>query len=163
MILWEIFKALENCAGLDSGTECVYNIFKREHRKGRRIGMDGQVKDFLDTHPEAAEIFKLADMMQESGFDFYFSFDDDYPLLGDDGFDEEHEYMIETQTGELVGSRAPITIFLNRDGEPKDGLELLDMRPARGIQNASDSDGEFHTGLTADEAMEIIEKFFEEA
>lgn len=31
MILWEIYNALDNIhAGLDSGTECVYNIFKRE-------------------------------------------------------------------------------------------------------------------------------------
>ena len=49
MILWEIFKALDNIhAGLDSGTECVYNIFirekqhhKEENEHGTRSSISG--------------------------------------------------------------------------------------------------------------------------
>lgn len=103
------------------------------------------------------EIFKLAQLMKEAGFNYYFNYDDD-SKAGDEVFDEEYEYMIETQTGELIGSRTPITVF-----QRNDGLELLDMRPARGKEFPADGDGELHSGLTAEEAMDIIEKFFETA
>ena len=111
-------------------------------------------------HPEAVEIFKLERLMRDAGFDFYFNVQDE----SEDIFDDEYEYMIETQTGELIGEcRAPITVFLNRDGEGFNGLELLDMRPARGTDYPTDDDGELHTELSAEQAMEIIEEFFKTA
>ena len=149
MILYEICKAIEkHCAGLASGTDCVYNILKeKQHKEGE--GM-------TDKNKEAAEIFWLAQLMREAGLNFYFNFEDDRE--SQEIFDEEYEYMIETQTGELIGSRAPITVF-QRD----EGLELLDMRPAMGKRNVCDSDGKLYFGLSAEQAMEIIEEFFKTA
>ena len=133
MILIKIFKAL---AGLDSEMECIYNYFNRERKEEK--GM---------------EIFKLAQLMKEAGFDFYFNYDD----FGD-ALAEDDQYMIETQTGELIGARAPITVF-----QTDNGLEILDMRPARGNEIISDSDGVYHSGLSVEASMVIIEKFFKEA
>ena len=113
--------------------------------------------DFLKTHPEATEIIKLAEILDDGGFGFYFNLEDDIQS-GEDIFDNEYEYMIEMQTGELIGSRAPITVF-----QRSDGLEVLDMRPARGKEFPADSEGELHCGLSAAQAMEIIEKFFKTA
>ena len=107
-------------------------------------------------HPEAQEIFKLAQLMNDAGFNFWFNVQDDCKS-GENIFDDEYEYTIETQTGELIGGRAPITVFL-RSG--KEGLELLDMCPALNKVNPSDEDGVLYSGLLAEQAMEIIEKFF---
>lgn len=115
--------------------------------------MNEQNKKFLESHPEATGIFKLAQLMQEAGFDYWFNYEDDCDT--EDIFDEEYEYTIEIQTGELIGSRAPITVF-----QREYGLELLDMRPARENDFPADSDGELHSGLTAEQAMEIIEQIF---
>lgn len=113
--------------------------------------------DFLKTHPEATEIFKLEQILEDGGFGFWFSFDDDIQS-GEEIFDDEYVYIIEIQTGELIGSRAPITVF-----QRSDGLEVLDMQPARGKEFPADCDGELHCGLLAEQAMEIIEKFFKAA
>ena len=115
--------------------------------------MDERKTKFLAAHPEATEIFKLDQLMQEAGINHWFSYDD-YSGADDDFFNEDYEYTIEIQTGELIGSMALITVF-----QRKDGLELLDMRPAAGKEFPTDSDGERHVGLCADEAMEIIEGF----
>lgn len=117
-----------------------------------------QRDNFLKAHPEATEIFSLEKLMQEAGFNYWFNYNDDCGM-DDDFFDEEYEYLIETQTGELIGLRAVITVFQRDNGL----LELLDMRPARGKESPSDSDGELHTGLSASDAMEIIEEFFKTA
>lgn len=102
----------------------------------------------------AKEIFTLAQILTEEGYDFWFNAQDDYDENIDD---EEYEFILETQTGELIGSRAPITVSFSRN---MDGLQLLDMRPARGKENPEDADGVLHTNLTAEQALEIIKEFF---
>lgn len=101
------------------------------------------------------EIFRLAQFMTEDGYDFWFNATDDHEEVVSD---EDYEYTMETQTGELIGSRAPITVSFRRD---MGGLQLLDMRPARGKEDPSDEDGVLHTNLTAEQAFKIIKEFFE--
>ena len=159
MILWRIFQALCNyCAGLDSEMEYVYNLFKRElHKEECGMKFSEEMLAVCRKHPEAQEIFKLAQLMSDAGFNFWFNVQDDCKS-GEDIFDDEYEYVIEVQTGVLIGSRAPITVF-----QREDGLKLLDMRPAREQDIVSDSNGELYSGLSAEQTMEIIEKFFETA
>ena len=116
-------------------------------------------------HPEAEEIFKLAQLLTDAGYDFWFNVQDDYSqYTSADVFGEDYEYIIETQTGELIsGCRAPITVFWNRYGEGGEGLELLDMRPAREMFYPEEDAGELHTGLSAQQAMEIIEELYKTA
>ena len=108
-----------------------------------------------ETTMKTQEIFELAQILTEEGYDFWFNAQDDYDENIDD---EEYEFVLETQTGELIGSRAAITVSFRRD---MDGLQLLDMRPARGKVDPEDADGVLHTGLTAKQALEIIIEFFE--
>lgn len=102
----------------------------------------------------AQEIWRLAQYLTEDGYDFWFNAQDDH----DEVVDEDYEYVLETQTGELIGTRSPITVSFRRG---MDGLQLLDMRPARGKEDPADEDGVLHTNLTAEQALEIIEEFFE--
>lgn len=104
---------------------------------------------------EAQEIFRLAQYLTEDGYDFWFNAQDDHDEVVSD---EDYEYILETQTGELIGTRSPMTVFFRRD---MDGLQLLDMRPARGKAAPADEDGELHTNLTAEQALKIIKEFFE--
>lgn len=147
-------------AGIDSGKNRDYNILKEKDYKGRANNMAMSKEDavFLEKHPEATEIFKLAQLMKEAGFDYWFSYDDDCGT--EEIFDEEYEYTIETQTGELIGIFAPITV---RQVSYLKGLKLLDMRPARGLEFPADYNGEFRGELTAEQAMEIITEFYKEA
>lgn len=161
MILWKIFKALCNyCAGVDSDMEYVYNLFNNEqHKEECNMGFSEEMLAVCRKHPEAQEIFKLAQLMSDAGYNFWFNVQDDC-RSGENIFDDEYEYVIEIQTGTLIGSRAPITVFFNRNGEGGGSLEVLDMRPAVTKVNPSDEDGDIHSGLSAEQAMEIIEKFF---
>ena len=132
------------------------------------MARDTEPLDYMEVcqdHPEAEEIFKLAQLLTDAGYDFWFNVQDDYKQYAStDVFGEDYEYVIETQTGELIsGCRAPITVFWNRYGEGGDGLELLDMRPAREEFFPEEDAGELHTGLSAQQAMEIIEEFYKSA
>lgn len=130
--------------------------------------MEKEDMEVCRNHPEAQEIFKLAQLMTEAGYDFWSAVYCGSNLIGEDILDpdfedisdEELEYILETQTGELIGDEmAPITVFL---GGGRDGMTLLDMRPARGKACPTEADGELHKNLTAEQAMEIIKEFFEE-
>lgn len=109
----------------------------------------------METKEYLNAVEQLALMMGAAGYYFWISSDDD---SGEEVSDEDYEFVLETQTGELIGSRAPITVSFRRDMR---GLHLLDMRPARGKEDPSDEDGVLYINLTAEQAFKIIKEFFE--
>lgn len=116
-------------------------------------------------HPEREQIFTLEKMLSEAGFPYYFNFRDDLrptPLgqLSADDIDwDEYNFLIEV--GRLAGyDLAEISVTFST-GNNKKLLELLDMRPAKDKPDAKAEDGELSVDLTAEQCMEIIEKFFE--
>ena len=118
-------------------------------------------------HPEKQEIFKLENLLLEAGFPYFFNFWEDLrPVFGEPEGDTEsidwNTYGFLIEVGRPAGSNvAMISVCFNTEGDPT-LLELLDMRPAEGKANPTASDGKLLTGLTAEQAMEIIKKFFDE-
>lgn len=120
-------------------------------------------------HQEKQEIFYLEKMLIEAGYPYFFNFWEDLrPVLGGepDGDPESIDwdnYKFLIEVGRPAGyGYAQISVCFNTKGDPK-LLELLDMRPAEGKQNPTADDGELHCGIKAEEAMEIIERYFETA
>ena len=119
-------------------------------------------------HPEKSEIFWLEQMLIEAGYPYFFNFWEDLrpTSFEQDGGNPEKDidwntYKFLIEVGEPAGhGLSQISVCLNTEGDSK-LLELLDMRPAEGKENVTATDGELHSGITAEEAMEIIKKFFE--
>ena len=118
-------------------------------------------------HPEKQQIFYLEKMLDEAGYPYFFNFREDMqPAFGGeaDGDPESIEwdsYNFLIEVGQLAGyDLAQLSICFNRNGDGR-LLELLDMRPAENRKNPTAKDGELYTSMTAEECMEIIEKFFE--
>lgn len=125
--------------------------------------------EVCQSHQEKAEIFWLEQMLIKAGFPYSFNFWEDLkPVFGgDNGADSEsidwdtYKFLIEV--GHPAGAGlSQISVCFNTDGDSK-LLEILDMRPAEGKENPTSDDGELYSGLSAEQAMEIIEKFFETA
>ena len=72
---------------------------------------------------------------------------------------EEYNFLIEV--GRLAGYNLAELSITFSTGKDKTKLEVLDMRGAKDNPEAKAEDGELTVDLTAEEAMEIIEKFFE--
>lgn len=170
MILWEIFKAV-SCAGLVSGMDCVYNIFEgKQHYKEGVIMKELAEQRFevCRNHPEKEAIFYLEKMLIEAGYPYYFNFWEDLrgrfggPDRDPESIDwNEYRFMIEIGAPTTCGV-AEISVCFNTKGDPK-LLELLDLRSEVDNIFATAEDGELHCGLTAEAAMEIIEKYFKTA
>lgn len=119
-------------------------------------------------HTEKQELFLLEKMLIETEYPYYFNFWEDLrPVFGEPEGDPEsidwNTYNFLIEVGRPAGyGYSQISVCFNTKGDPK-LLELLDMRPAEGKQNPTADDGTLHCGLTAKEAMEIIENFFKTA
>lgn len=119
-----------------------------------------------EKHPEKEQIFCLVEMLTEKGYPFYFNLYEDlkptpFNQEGDPETDidwEQYQFLVEV--GEAVApGLSEISVCFNQEGNEK-LLELLDMRTAVEKENPTAMDGELYRDLKAEEAMEIIEKFF---
>lgn len=116
-------------------------------------------------HPEKEAIFYLEKMLIEAGYPYYFNFWEDLRgRFGEPDKDPEsidwNEYNFLIEIGRPAGCGvSEISVCFNTKGD-KALLELLDMRKVIDDIYANAEDGELHCGLTAEAAMEIIEKYF---
>ena len=121
-------------------------------------------------HLERQEIFYLEKMLIEAGYPYFFNFWEDLKPtpFNQDGGDPEKDidwntYNFLIEVGRPAGyGLSAISVSFNTKGDNK-LLELLDMRNAMDKENPTAEDGELLCGLKAEEAMEIIEKYFEAA
>lgn len=125
--------------------------------------------EVCQNHPEKAEIFWLEQMLMKEGYPYFFNFWEELrpTPFNQDGGDPEsidwNNYNFLIEVGHPAGEAlASISVCFNTKGDPK-LLELLDMRLAAGKENPTASDGELYCGLSAESAMEIIEKYFKTA
>lgn len=118
-------------------------------------------------HPEKQEIFKLEKLLLEAGHPYYFNFWDALrptPFEPDGGDPEtdidwdNFNFLIEVGPP-VAPCLSEISVCFNTKGDPK-LLELLDMRAAGKKENATADDGTLICGLLAEQAKEIIEKYF---
>ena len=168
MILWEIFKALDsNCAGLDSGTDCVYNIIQKKNNVRRTTNMEREIvfperMKVCQNHPEKAEIFWLEQMLIKAGHPYHFNFWEDLrptPFNHDGGDPEKdidwdgYDFMIEI---ERIVDDELTRIDIRFSPDNKERLCISQPIPAEDCVRA-------YLGLSAEEVMEIIEKIFQGA
>lgn len=118
-------------------------------------------------HPEKQQIFYLEKMLDEAGYPYFFNFREDLrPVFGgsEDGDSESIDwdsYKFLIEVGQLAGYElAQISVCFNHEGN-QELLELLDMRAAGDKKNPTAEDGELHINMTAEDCMEIIERFFD--
>ena len=116
-------------------------------------------------HPEREEIFKLEELLINEDMPMFFNLREDLrptpfgEMSADDINWEEYNFLIEV--GRLAGYNLAELSITFSTGKDKTKLEVLDMRGAKDNPEAKAEDGELTVDLTAEEAMEIIEKFFE--
>lgn len=119
-------------------------------------------------HPEKEAIFCLEKMLIEAGHPYFFNFWEDLQgHFGEPDKDPESidwkSYNFLIEIGRPAGyGLSEISVCFNTNGDPE-LLELLDMRVAAGMENPTAADGALYCGLSAEEAMEIIEKYFKTA
>ncbi len=134
---------------------------------------DAEIKDAeirmnaCKNHPEKQQIFYLEKLIGEAGYPYFFNFWEDLrPVFGGekDGDPESidwNSYNFLIELGHPVGfGLAQISVCFNQAGDRK-LLELLDMRKAEGKENPTAKDGELYVDMTAEDCMEIINKFFD--
>lgn len=114
-------------------------------------------------HPDKTEIFWLEQMLIKAGYPYYFNFWEDLrPVFGgeEDGDPESidwNTYKFLIEVGRPAESEvSPISVCFSRQGDQK-LLELLYIGQTAGGEPVEKLD----FGLSAEAAMEIIEKFFE--
>ena len=125
------------------------------------------IMDNCKNHPEKAEIFKLAKLLGGKGYPYFFSFLEELkPTPFNDEGDPEKDIDWDTfrfliQIGHPVGcGLSRISVCFNTEGD-RTLLELLDMTAVENLPFPKAEDGTLTTDLSAEAAMEIIEKFFE--
>lgn len=124
----------------------------------------GDKKEAWIEHPEREQIFILEKLILKTNHPYYFNFRDDLKatpfgeMSADDINWDRYNFLIEV--GEPVGSGLSEISVTFSTGNNKELLELLDMRSAKGKQDIKAEDGELTRDLTAEQCMEIIEKFF---
>lgn len=131
--------------------------------------MHMDIEAICKKHPERREIFKLAELIDNAGRPYFFNFFEDLrPTPFDhDGGDSETDidwsrYKFLIEVGNPVGyGLAQMSVCFNQKGD-KTLLELLDMRRAEKLEKPTAMDGDLTRDLTAEAAMKLIEKFFEE-
>lgn len=121
--------------------------------------------EVCQNHPDKAEIFWLEQMLMKAGYPYYFNFWEDLrPVFGgnEDGDPESIDWNIYNfliEVGRPAESAiCPISVCFSRQGDQK-LLELLYIGPEAGGEPVE----KLHFELSAEAAMEIIEKFFETA
>lgn len=133
--------------------------------------MDDMIESRLEVcagHPKQQNIFFLEKMLLEAGFPYYFNFWEDLrptPFNQEDGEPENdidwdnYHFIIELEYG--AGMPYPLmSIELDSEGL----LVLMDAREAAEAKTAPENLNDvavFYEGLTPEQAMEIIEKFFD--
>lgn len=123
------------------------------------------MKEMRALHPEREEIFKLEELLINEDMPMFFNLREDLrptpfgEMSADDINWEEYNFLIEV--GRLAGYNLAELSITFSTGKDKTKLEVLDMRGAKDNPEAKAEDGELTVDLTAEEAMEIIEKFFE--
>ena len=125
----------------------------------------GNKKEVWAEYPEKEQIFVLEKMIVEAGIPYHFNFREDLrptpfgEMSADDINWDRYNFLIEI--GEPVDNGLSEISVTFSTGNNKELLELLDMRSAKGKQDIKAEDGELTKDLTAEQCMEIIEKFFE--
>lgn len=159
MILWEIFRATDFYAGIDSGVEIVYNIFqeKQHYKEGIIMSELAEARmDVCQNHPERQQLFQLEKMLIEAGYPYYFNFWEDLrptPFNQNGGDPEKdidwnaYNFLIEIGRG-AGDDYAAILVKFSRDN-PK-LLEVFNSRSQERYDN-----------FTSEQAMELIEKYFQ--
>ena len=133
--------------------------------------MDDMIESRLEVcagHPNQQNIFFLEKMLMEAGFPYYFNFWEDLrptPFNQEDREPENdidwdnYHFIIELEHG--AGMLYPLmSIELDSEGL----LVLMDAREAAEAKTAAENLNDvavFYEGLTPEQAMEIIEKFFD--
>lgn len=174
MILWEIFRAVTAAhAGIDSGMKTVYNILQEKQRYKEGIIMQEMIEARMEAcknHPERQQIFYLEKMLLEADYPYFFNFWEELrpTPFNHDGGDPEKDidwdkFNFHIEIGQPAGyGLSELSICFNTKGDPE-LLELLDMRKAIHKENPTAMDGELYQGLTAEQAMEFIERYFKRA
>ena len=158
MILWEIFRAVDLCAGIDSGAEFVYNILQGKQQYKEGIIMSELAESRMEVcrnHPERQQIFHLEKMLIEAGYPYYFNFWEDLrptPFNQDGGDPEKdidwnaYNFLIEVGRG-AGDDYAAIAVTFSRDN--KTLLEVVEKNRTR------------YDNYTSEQAMELIEGYFQ--
>lgn len=158
MILWEIFRAVDLCAGIDSGAEFVYNILqgKQQYKEGIIMSELAEARmEVCHNHPERQQIFHLEKMLIEAGYPYYFNFWEDLrptPFNQDGGDPEKdidwdaYNFLIEVGSG-AGDDYAAIAVTFSRDN--KTLLEVVEENRTR------------YDNYTSEQAMELIEGYFQ--
>lgn len=122
--------------------------------------------DTCKDHPERQQLFYLEKMLDEAGYPYFFNFREDMQLSSacEENALESIDwdtYPFSIEVGQLAGYElVQISICFNHEGDRK-LLELLDMRAAGDKENPTAEDGELYTDMTAEDCMEIIDRFFD--
>lgn len=171
MILWKIFKALENSAGIDSDRDFVYNIFKSECR--RDFFMDDIAKarfEVCKNHPKQQEIFKLEQLLIKAGYPYFFNFWDDLrptPFNHDGGNPEmdidweRYIFFIDVYHRNMnIPSKVRVCLNQEQGNSLLDIVSILDDYypiPSHEVPEIySKCRGIPTSGISAEQAMEII-------
>lgn len=119
-----------------------------------------------ENHPEKQQIFHLEKMLIEAGYPYFFNFWEDLrPVFGGEEQEDPEsidwdKYRFLIEVGQFAGcGYSQISVCFNQEGD-RTLLELLDMRPAQGMERATAKDGILHRNLTSEDCMRIIEDFF---
>jgi len=133
--------------------------------------MDDMIESRLEVcadHPKQQNIFFLEKMLLEAGFPYYFNFWDDLrptPYNQEGGDPEKdidwdnYHFIIELEHG--AGMLFPL---MSVELDPEGNLILMDAREAAAAMTLPENLNDvavFYEGLTPEQAMEIIEKFFD--
>lgn len=119
-------------------------------------------------HPDKKEIFKLESLLLKAGFPYFFNIWEDLrPVFGQPEGNPEtdidwntYNFLIEVG-GSVACGYSGMSVCFNTEGD-RELLELLDMRQAAGKENPTEADGKLYRDLTAEQAMEILKKYFDE-
>lgn len=121
-------------------------------------------------HPEKAEIFWLEQMLIKADYPYYFNFWEELkptPFNQDGGNPEKdidwdtYDFLIEVSKPAGDGF-AQIIVCFDTKSDPK-LLKIVGTKLAAGKESQTAADSLIYYELTAEQAMEIIGKFFKEA
>lgn len=122
--------------------------------------------DTCKDYPERQQLFYLEKMLDEAGYPYFFNFREDLrqsPACEEEAIKNINwaTYHFSIEVGQLAGyDLAQLHICFNHEGD-RGLLELLDMRAAGDKENPTARDGELYTDMTAEDCMEIIDRFFD--
>lgn len=131
--------------------------------------MSENFMEICGEHEQQQQMFHLVQMLSDAGYPFYFNFLEDLapdPFRQDGGDPEtdidwdEYNFFVELERG--AGAEYPLlSVSIDDDGL----LNLVDMRASAENNltgDAAEDAAIWHKGITSEEAMDFIEKFFNE-